>query len=184
MPAKIKDHFPAYRRFLFDKKTIDLPKIGMVKQAKKNNLHGKAGVSYAVIQGDKWFEVEVSVDDRKNFHFRLFANWFDDGPCLRFDSQGRGHCNPESGRGLRRRQILAPHFHCFREKETVEVAYKTARLSEDSECSLIVGDFRLGLEHFCQEARLSCNHSAYPELTIDQDEFDLSNDDPQNGVTF
>lgn len=184
LPDRIKNDFSAYHRFLSDKKTVEHQKVKMAKHANKNKFTGKSSIAYAVIQGDKWFEAEISIEDRKAYRLKLFANYFDDGPCFRFDSKGRGHCNPETGRGLKKRQVLTPHFHKFNEQENVEIAYKTAKLNEDSESKRIVGDYKCGLEHFCQEAKLLCDHSVYPELEIDQDELDLSSDDPQNGVSF
>jgi len=134
---------------------------------RKKNFAGRTAVVYAAIQGDKAFEVEISITDKSHYYFRLFAYWFDSGPCLRFDSKGRSHCNPENGEGLRQRQVPTPHFHKFDEKEKVEIAYKTPKL-RGVDCDLIVSDYKLGLEHFCQEASLGSDHTGHPVLEIEQ----------------
>jgi hypothetical protein len=78
---------------------------------------------------------------------------------------------------------LTPHFHRFNDGG-VEVAYHSDLLKRPSDAERIVGDYALGLEHFCQEARLACSHKAYPELVINQGVMDLSSDDPLMGVSF
>jgi hypothetical protein len=182
IPRKIKDNFADYSRFLSQSKTTEHNRIKMVRGGPRKNLMGRTSVMYASISGDKALEAEISVEDQRCYHFRLFAFWFDEGPCFRFDSKGRGHCNPENGQGLRKRQILAPHFHKFDEKENVEIAYPYTYIR--GEDSLSVADYNIGLEHFCQEARLSCNPTGSPVLEIIQGELALSSEDPQNGVSF
>jgi hypothetical protein len=183
IPGRVKDNFADYERFLTEAKKVEHHQIEMASMGDKKNLIGKTAVVYSPIQGDKAFEAEISIRDTSHYYLRLFAFWFDDGPCLRFDSKGRPHCNPETGQGLRKRQIRAPHFHKFDEQEKVEIAYQTPILGKDG--SSIVKDYKLGLNHFCQEARLSCNQSGdSPVLVIKQGELDLSSEDPQNGVSF
>lgn len=181
-PVKIKENFAEYTRFLAQPKTVEHDRIRMSRAATKKMFTGRTAVNYAPVQGDKAFEVGISIVDRTSYFFRLFGYWFDDGPCLRFDSKGRPHCNPENGQGLRKRQIRAPHFHKFIEDEKVEIAYQTPILGRDAD--LIVKDYKLGLNHFCQEARLTCNSSGIPVLEIEQGELDLSSEDPLNGVSF
>lgn len=183
-PGKVSAHFSDYHRFLTEKKTVEHHQIRMSKTSGKHNLSGKTSVIYPRLQGDKAFEAEISIRDMGHYYFKLFAYWFDDGPCLRFDSKGRAHCNPERGQGLKKRQIRAPHFHRFVEEENVEIAYQTPILGRDG--NLIVNDYTLGLKHFCQEASLECNSSSgdSPVLIIEQGELALSSEDPQNGVSF
>lgn len=181
-PGKIKDNFAEYVRFLTESKSVEHDRIKMSPVAGKKSFMGRSAVSYAPVQGDKAFEAGISITDKTSYSFRLFGYWFDDGPCLRFDSKGRPHCNPENGQGLRKRQIRAPHFHKFIENEKVEIAYQTPILGKDGDS--IVKDYKLGLSHFCQEARLTCNPSGTPVLEIEQGELDLSSEDPLNGVSF
>ncbi len=96
---------------------------------------------------------------------------------------GNAHCNPEDGSGLSKRQVLTPHFHRINDAG-VEVAYRSDLLNRPSDANRIVDDCTLGLEHFCQEARLACSQQAYPDLIIKQGVMDLSSDDPLNGVSF
>jgi hypothetical protein len=180
---KMRDHFPVYQKFLAGKKSIDQDRITMRKHERRNNMVGNSPLSYAFLEGEKKFVVEISVENKGNYKLQLWANYFGDFPCFRFDSAGSVHCNPENGSGLRKRQVTTPHFHKFNENG-VEIAYKTVKLASQSESDAIVGDCKRGLEHFCQEAKLACNQTAYPSLTLDQEELDLSSDDPLNGVSF
>jgi hypothetical protein len=183
IPSRVKSNFGDYQRFLSERKFVERCKIKMEQGKPKKNFFGKTAVIYAPIQDDKLFEAEISADDKCHYHFRLFAYWFDDGPVFRFDSKGRPHCNPEDGSGLAKRQVIAPHFHKFQREKGVEIAYRTPKLGVESDS--IVGDYRLGFEHFCQEARLSCNPTGQPVLEMIQDVLALSSDDdPQNGVSF
>jgi hypothetical protein len=181
-PAKIKENFADYKRFLETTKTVEHHKIPLAKTADRKNHKGRTAVNYPTIQGDKIFEAEICVEDATHYRFKLFALFFDPGPVLRFDSKGKAHCNPEWGQGLRNRRISTPHFHKFFEEFEVEIAYKTPKLGQRS--SFKVGDYKLGLEHFCQEASLSCNPSGTPVLTIEQGELALTSEDPLNGVSF
>jgi hypothetical protein len=183
IPGQIKDNFANYLRFLSDSKSTEHGQIKLSRSGAKKNFVGRSAVIYAALEGEKAFEAEISVEDNSHYFFRLFAYWFDSGPCLRFDSKGRSHCNPENGEGLRKRQVLTPHFHRFDEKEKVEIAYKTPKL-RGADCHLIVGDYRRGLEHFCQEARLCYGHTGQPVLEIIEAELDLSSEDPLNGVNL
>ena len=185
----IKDAFVAYSRFVKEPKALEHKKIkatkppAVVAGVKRNNVLGASGINYEGVHGRKWFGVEISLEDRHKYHLRIYADVFGDGPCFRFDSKGRAHSNPETGTGLRNRQVRTPHFHKFNE-EGVEIAFQTATLREESESSRIVSDYKFGLEHFCQEARLTCNDGTHPLLELEAGEFDLSSGDPLNGVPF
>lgn len=184
IPGKVKANFVDYKRFLTEGKTVEHHQIKMGKMPAKHSWMGKSPVAYPPLQGDKALEAEISMRDMSNYHLRLFAYCLDEGPCLRFDSKGRPHCNPEKGQGLKSRQIRAPHFHHFVEDENVEIAYQTSALGKEAD--LIVKDCKLGLKHFCHEARLKSNAPSGepPVLLIEQDELQLVNEDPQNGVSF
>ena len=183
--AKVKEHYPAYQKFLEEKKTIEHNQLKVDKRPKstRNNMIGSSPVIYSALEDWKKFEIEISVEDKRKYKLRIFANWFCECPCFRFDAAGRAHCNRDDGSGLPKRRVLTPHFQKF-SKEGVEYAYKSVKLLSEFDSNAIVGDYRLGLEHFCQEANLACNQTAHPELVINQTEFDLSSDDPLNGVNF
>ncbi|GEM_PF-2673952 len=180
---KIEAHFSTYTTFLSDKKTIEQEEITLRLNTKQRRKEGESAIIYAVIQGKKRFEAIASSHVKNKYQFYVFADWFDAGPCFRFDSQGQAHCNPEDGRGLKARKIETPHFHKFN-KDGVEIAFHSAELQRPSAAEAIVNDIKSGIKHFCQEGCLTCGQNAYPRLISEQELMDLSSDDPLNDVSF
>ncbi len=180
---KIRQEFATYSEFLSGQKTIGERAIALAELPTRSVRRGDASVTCAVVDGQKRFEVEVSVSNPRNYKLKVFAEWFHEGPCFRFDSQGNAHCNPEDGRGLAARQVLTPHFHRFND-DGVEIAYKSSVLAQERQAAAIVNDSALGVAHFCQEGKLACAGSDYPQLVFDQPELGVVSEDPLDGVRF
>src|ERR1700678_2834233 len=112
---KMRDDYAVYQKFMEGKKLIDRPCITMQKHERRNKRIGHSPVTYSFLEGEKKFVVEISVENKSNYRLQIWANYFGDFPCFRFDSLGAAHCNPEDGSGLRKRQVTTPHFHKFNE---------------------------------------------------------------------
>jgi hypothetical protein len=180
---KVRENYAIYCAFLDEWKTFERDQISLAEDIHRKNRRGSSQIFYLTLEGQKRFEAEISIQNRKHYRFKIFAEWFGGMPLFRFDSQGKAHCNPEDGTGLRARQVLTPHFQRYRDSG-VEIAYHTPVLKKPEEVEQIVADCILGIEHFCQEAKLKCNQKAYPALVIEQELMDLSSDDPLTGVSF
>ena len=180
---KIREEYSAYCEFLAGVKTLALDTVALREGGRGGVRQGSVGVSWEGVSGAKRFQVEVSKDFRNGYKVKVFAEWFFPGPCFRFDSQGKAHCNPEDGRGLVARQVLTPHFHRF-EQSGIEIAYKSAVLNDAAKAAAIVAQCGLGVAHFCHEGRLGCATRDYPEVVFDQADWDFAGQDPLAGVAF
>jgi hypothetical protein len=180
---KVRENYAIYCAFLDEWKTLEHEEIFLKEIEKRKNKTGSSQIFYLTLEGKKRFEAEISIQNQKHYRFKIFAEWFGGMPLFRFDSQGKAHCNPEEGTGLRARQVLTPHFQRYR-GDGVEIAYHTPLLKKPETVEKIVGDYILGIEHFCQTAKLKCGQKSCPVLIMEQELMDLSSDDPLTGVSF
>ena len=92
---KIKDDFKTYTELKVKRKTVLLSPIDIqkVKDRHKSLIVGNSNVTHQTIQKNLNFEVEVKIDNSKDFKFKLFCSEIFERPFFRYDSAGATHKN-------------------------------------------------------------------------------------------
>jgi hypothetical protein len=144
--------FPKYRRFRLAKKTVTISLLEL-RQAPKRPFLGRCELATPRSAVARFFEAEISPRQTLKYALKIFAPDFGDAPCLRFDSSGNDHLNEETGAGLPRRRVPAPHFHKV-DKDGWLRAYHPHALSDPLRRAAIAKDVTLGTNLFCQEFKL------------------------------
>ena len=183
---KIKDDFKTYTELKVKRKTVLLSPIDVekVKERHKSFVVGNSNVSHQTIQKNLNFEVEVKIDNSKDFKFKLFCSDIFERPFFRFDSAGATHKNNDPEIPLREQQVETPHFHEFNNKG-IEIAYKTAALKSAIQLPLLE-DINICIQHFCEEANMRHNKYDFPVVNLLKGELGLkfTNNDPLQNVAF
>lgn len=181
--SQIRESFPDYQGFISHQKVVNSSKIVLREHKARDNCRGSSEIECPCIGGAKKFEAEVSLAYSGKYKLRVFADRFGPGPCFRFDSYGRAHCNPEDGRGLVSRRVMTPHFHRY-DRDGNEIAFQTAPLREHDAAGRIASDHRVGVRIFCDEVNARDGAGNYPELVTEQATMQLPIEDPLSGISF
>jgi hypothetical protein len=183
--SQILKEFNTYTDLRTKRKTILSSPISVtkVKGRHPSTITGKSSVTHATIQKDMYFEIEVKIDNSKNFKFKLFSEVFE-SPFFRYDSAGATHRNNDSEIPLKQQQITPPHFHQFNSKG-IEIAYKTKALKSAKQL-INLEDINVCVMHFCQEGNMRYKKVDFPEIDLQNGElgFTFTNEDPLQNINF
>lgn len=183
---QIKSEFNVYTELVAKMKTVVTSPINVknVKNRHPSNLLGQSDIIHPSIKKNINFEVEVKINNSKNFKFKLFCSEIFEKPFFRFDSDGPAHWNDDPETPLKRKQITPPHFHKY-QSDGIEVAYKTKALLSATQL-VKLEDINVCVMHFCQEANMRYKKSDFPEINLSNGELGLTftEDDPLQNVTF
>lgn len=144
--------FLKYQRFRLAKKVIKTNPLELKQTLPKPAFIGRTEIA-RVRSGGRFFEAEISAKQILKYSLKIFAADFGGAPCLRFDSRGNDHLNEETGSGLPRRSVPAPHFHKV-DKDGWIRAYHPNALCDPLRRAAIAKDVTLGTNLFCQEYKL------------------------------
>lgn len=183
---QIKKDFKTYTELNVNRKTILVSPIDDLI-IKKRHPSLKVGISNGIHQTlnrNLIFEVEVKVDNIKDFKFKIFCSEIFDAPFFRFDSSGSTHKNNDPEIPLKDQRITTPHFHRYNCKG-IELAYKTAAL-QSPEQTKNLEDINVCIMHFCEESNTRYKTSDFPEIILQKGElgYTFINDDPNKNVEF
>ena len=183
---QIRTGFKTYIELKTKCKTILVSPIDVekVKDRHPSLRIGKSNVTHQTIKKDLNFEVEVKIDNSKDFKFKLFCSQIFESPFFRYDSAGASHKNNDPDIPLKEQQITTPHFHEFNSKG-IEIAYKTKALLSASQLPKLE-DINVCIMHFCEEGNMRYQKSDFPEVNLQKGElgFKFTNDDPLKNVGF
>jgi hypothetical protein len=190
--GKMKEKFPAvadeYRRYRI--------MLGDYKEAVTNPIQtsptsgghpteiGKSALRHPDPFDGLEFQIVIKPQFVGDYEIKIFWREVAQRPVFRFESWGDGHINPEDGRGLPFRKIPTPHFHMVKEDGRMW-AFRTALLDDPEQEKEILRHYSVGVNHFCQEAKIHDPDGGNLHVIMLNSLSGLSNShDPLEGVTF
>ncbi len=183
---QIRTGFKTYTELRTKRKTVLISPIdvGKVKDRHPSLRVGHSNVTHQTVKKNLNFEVEVKIDNSKDFKFKLFCSEVFEKPFFRFDSAGASHKNNDSDIPLKEQQVTTPHFHEYNPKG-IEIAYKTKALLSGTQLPKLE-DINICIMHFCEEGNMRYQKSDFPEVHLQKGELGLkfTNDDPLKNVGF
>jgi hypothetical protein len=183
---QIKTGFKTYTELKTKRKTITVSPIDVSKTKERHpSLRvGHSNVIHQTVNKNLNFEVEVKVDNTKDFKFKIFCSEIFEKPFFRFDSAGASHRNNDPEIPLKDQQVHTPHFHEYNSKG-IEIAYKTKALKSPVQIPKLE-DINVCIMHFCEEGNMRYQKTDFPEVILQKGELGLkfTNDDPLKNVAF
>lgn len=183
---KVEKEFGCYEAFMGATKIVETSPLVLVQPNPKLEFIGNSMVSFGWAGFHCVFEGAKSPKAVTKYAYKVFAKYFHDRPCFRFDSGGPSHMNPETGSGLPSRKVPTPHFHRV-DCNGILMAYQTPPLLNPEERDRIVSDPQKGANLFCQEGNLCSQNGGFVEIKTFAAELNLVNSksiDPLAGATF
>jgi hypothetical protein len=148
----VKQNFAMYEAFLQRIKPVRDAIISLIQGSEHSAYEGSSILTCGLPRGESKFEAYASRTQPHKYGLKILAEYFGDAPCFRFCSGGRSHFNPETGDGLPRRAVPAPHFHRV-DSNGILVAYQPAALLSE-QAAQIATNLQLGTNLFCQESNI------------------------------
>lgn len=107
--------------------------------------------------------VEIRVDRRHDFKFKLRAPNFMPEPLINYDSAGPTHRNVTTT-SLPDQAVTTPHFNCY-DEDGQRIAYKTSQLTDPTVAKQLE-DISTCVIHFYQEVSLKHYPADYPSISL------------------
>ena len=180
---RVARQLAVFEAFAAASKIVEIHPVVLTRDSTKVEYVGKAEVGLGWAGFPCRFEATRSPKVNMKYGLKLFAKYFDEKACFRFDSAGPTHMNEETGGGLVARMVPTPHFHRV-DNNGILYAYQTAPLLDTAERAKIISSPQLGANLFCQEANLFSPNGGFVVVKIMATELDLSTGDPLDGATF
>lgn len=183
---QVRTNFKDYTELRTKRKTVLSSPINVnkIKERHPSLKFGNTAVVHQTMLKSLNFEVEVKIDNSKDFKFKLFCSEIFEIPFFRFDSAGASHKNNDPEIPLKDQQVTPPHFHEFNSKG-IEIAYKTKALLSVAQLRKLE-DINICIMHFCQESNLRYKKSDFPEVILQKGElgFTFTNEDSLKNIRF
>lgn len=183
---QIRNNYKDYNELKTKRKTVLVSPIDVkrVKDRHPSLQFGNSNVTHQTINKNLNLEVEVKIDNSRDFKFKLFCSEIFEKPFFRFDSAGAVHRNNDPAIPLKEQQVTTPHFHEYN-AEGIEIAYKTEALLTPAQL-LKLENINVCIMHFCEEGNMRYQKSDFPEVNLQKGELGLkfTNEDPLKNIGF
>jgi hypothetical protein len=178
--VNVKQNYGAYMRIVAALKRATALPLVLAAKPNKGRVFGSLSLDSEVSE-KLHVDADKNVKNVSHYGVKLRARELCGEPLLRFDADGAAHHNQFDHIPLAERQVTTPHFHRFNE-DGIEVAFKTAALSDPATLRSIHQDMNVGFRHFAAEA----NIQAESAILVVEEQMSLlpTDSDPTAGVTF